>query len=403
MYLSNQEERIVEGENGEGYASAMKLLVALGEMFDADKLIPITRAHWAVSGQEGDLFYAEKLANFGARTSVPTTTNPAWDGSLSDEFKVEVSDYELSLLRRTISASDKLGVIKSFSCTPYLYKDVPAAGEHTAFSESSATPYINSIYGAMTNRESSSSALAAGVIGKTPNYGLHLDRNRSPNIVVSVEFKIKDDFDFGLLGWYLGEILKPDDIPLIRGVEGNFSPEALRDFGAMINTSGAVSLFHIENFTPEAKKVKDFRRWLRGSERVSVSEEYIASLKKKFTKASGKINSVYMGCPHSTVPEIMKVNSLLGDRKVHRDVRFLIFTSATNLKLIGEANAKKLKEKGVHLLRDSCVDEPVFKFTEGNLGVTNSLKAAYYRKRRNQDFVITSIENCVEAAVRGEI
>jgi len=403
MYLSREEEKILEGESGEGFATAMKLLVALGDVFDADKLIDVSRAHWAVSGQEGDLFFAEKLANFGAKTSVPTTTNPAWDISLKDIFNVKVSDYELSLLDRTIAASDKLGVIKSFSCTPYLYKDVPKMGEHVAFSESSATPYINSVYGAMTNRESSSSALASGVIGKTPNYGLHLNENRTPNVSVSVNFKIKNDFDLGLLGWYLGEILKPDDVPFIEGIDTEPSPEALRDFGAMINTSGAVSLFHIENFTPEAKSVKEPSTWIKGDQKITVNEEDINLLKKKFSSSSGKINSVYMGCPHSTVAEIIKVNNLLGERKVKEDVKFLIFTSATNMKILGETNIKKLAGKGVYVLRDSCVDEPVFKFTEGGLGVTNSLKAAYYRKRRNQEFVITSIENCVEASVRGYI
>jgi len=164
-----------------------------------------------------------------------------------------------------------------------------------------------------------------------------------------------------------------------------------------------VSLFHVENFTPEAKNVKDISYWIKGDQKIIVNEEDINLLKQKFTSTHGKINSVYMGCPHSTIEEIIKVNNLLGARKVKEDVKFLIFTSTTNIKILGEANIKKLAMKGVYILKDSCVDEPVFKFTEGGLGVTNSLKAAYYRKRRNQEFVVTSIENCVEASVRGYI
>jgi predicted aconitase len=402
MYLTTEEENVLNGKYGMGKSNAMKLLVSLGEMFDADKLIPIKRAHWAVSGQEGDLFFAEKLANSGARVSVVTTTNPAWDSTLSNLFHVDIDDYERSLLDRTIEVSDKLGVIKSFNCTPYLYKDVPSFGEHAAFSESSATPYINSVYGARTNRESSSSALAAGVIGKTPNYGLHLDENRIPNITVNVSAQIKDDFDMGLLGWHLGEILKPDDVPLIKGLKIEMTEEGLRDFGAMMNTSGAVSLFHLEGVTPEVKVISDTSSWVSSRERITVTSEDVEKVRKKFTDKRGKINSVYIGCPHSTIPEVMKVNRLLDGRKVNDEVKFLIFTSATNIKILGE-NVKKLASKGVYVMQDSCVDEPVFKFTEGGLGATNSLKAAYYRKRRNQEFVVTNIENLVEAAVRGYI
>lgn len=402
MFLTTEEEKILNGDYGFGRSYAMKLLVSLGEMFDADGLIPIQRAHWAVSGQEGDLYFAEKLASSGTKVSVITTTNPVWDLPLSDLFRVDIDNYEKSLLYRTIDVSEKLGVVKSFNCTPYLYKDVPSFGEHTAFSESSATPYINSIYGARTNRESSSSALAAGVIGKTPNYGLHIDENRFPNITIYVSAQIKNDFDLGLVGWHLGEILKPDDVPLIKGLNTELTKEGLRDFSAMMNTSGAVSLFHLEGITPEAKGISNPSSWVTTREKITVTSEDLEKIRKKFTNKKGKINSIYMGCPHSTIPEIMNVNQLLDGRKVNDDVKFLIFTSATNLKILGE-NVKKLESKGVHVIKDSCVDEPVFKFTEGGLGATNSLKAAYYRKRRNQEFVVTNIQNLIEAAVRGYI
>lgn len=402
MYLNNFEEHMLGGSEGLGKSIAMKLLVSLGEMFDADSLIPITRAHWALSGQEGDLYFAEMLANGGASTSVPVTTNPAWDPDLRQEFGVSISEYELSLLNRTIGISNRLGVIKSFNCTPYIHNEVPSLGEHTAFSESSATPYINSVYGARTNRESSASALAAGIIGKTPNYGLHLDENRVPNVLVSLDLPDLDDYEIGILGWYLGDLLEPDNIPLITGMKGLPNPESLRDFGSLLNTSGAVSMYHLAGLTPEAKDPKKVDRWSKGLEKITVTSNDLNSIKEEFSSKSGEINSVYMGCPHSTVNEIIKVNTLLGDRKVKDGVSFLIFTSSTNISILKQGNIlDKLGEKGIHVIKDSCVDEPVFKFTEGKLGATNSAKCAYYRQRRNQEFAILGIEDIVEASVRG--
>jgi hypothetical protein len=172
MFLDKEEERIYDGERGLGEQRALKLLVALGEAFDADRLIKITRAHYAGPGLEGDTHFAEELAEGGARCVVGTTTNPWIDERLLDEIKV--SDYELNLWRRSRAACTKLEVWQNFSCTPYLLDNIPRFGEQIAFSESSATPYVNAVFGARTNRESSSSALAAGVIGKTANYGYHI-------------------------------------------------------------------------------------------------------------------------------------------------------------------------------------------------------------------------------------
>ena len=67
MYLAKEEERILAGEFGEGTQKALELLVAIGDAYDAEKMIPISRAHAASSGQEGDLYFVELLANGGAR------------------------------------------------------------------------------------------------------------------------------------------------------------------------------------------------------------------------------------------------------------------------------------------------------------------------------------------------
>ena len=85
----------------------------------------------------------------------------------------------------------------------------------------------------------------------------------------------------GLLGWHLGEILKPDDVPLIRGLSSEMTEEGLRDFGAIMNTSGAVSLFHLEGVPPEVKRISDTSLWVTSREKITVTSEDVERVRKK--------------------------------------------------------------------------------------------------------------------------
>ena len=78
MRLTTEERSILDGSKGEGAALAMKILAAIGEAFDAPGLVPIRRAHVALSNQEADLWFAEKLARAGGRCVVPPTVNPGF-------------------------------------------------------------------------------------------------------------------------------------------------------------------------------------------------------------------------------------------------------------------------------------------------------------------------------------
>ncbi len=93
----------------------------------------------------------------------------------------------------TNEAYRKLGAQLTFDCTPYLQQNVPAYGEVIAFSESSATPYVNSVIGARTNREGANSALCAAITGMVPEYGLLFDENRKAEILVDVQADVKTD------------------------------------------------------------------------------------------------------------------------------------------------------------------------------------------------------------------
>jgi predicted aconitase len=400
MHLTNEEERMLRGESGKGTQKAMELLVAIGDAYDAEKMIPISRAHAASSGQEGDLYFVELLADGGARCKVPTSTNPVYDIEYFDRLFAEIPKGEAGVARRVMEAYERVGAILSWSCVPYLAENIPLYGETVAFSESSATPYVNSVIGARTNREAAQSALAAGVIGKTPKYGLHLKENRKGTHLIRVEAVLKDEFDYTLLGYCVGKRVGYG-IPVLTGISRRPNTEELINFCAMSNVSGAISMFHIPGFTVEASNVEEAFQGDILEDKITVTDHELEQDYDELQTTSGKIDFVMLGCPHYTLKQVEEVARLLNGKKIHEDVSFWVCTSAT-AKVLAERNGyvNAIEKAGGHVVVDTCIDEPCWIAYKDKVGMTDSPKCAYYR--RFKEVRVGRVRDCVEAAVRGK-
>lgn len=399
MNLTREEEKMLNGEFGQGTQSAIELLVAIGDAYDAEQMIPITRAHAASSGQEGDLYFVELLANGGAKCRVPTSTNPVYDIKFFHKL-YKVPSYEAEVAQRVMEAYKRVGAILSWSCIPYLSENIPLFGEAVAFSESSATPYVNSVIGATTNREAAQSALAAGVVGKTPKYGLHIKENRKGTVLIKVEAALKDSFDYTLLGQFIGKRIG-FGIPVLIGIMRRPSTEELINFCAMSNTSGAVPMFYIPGFTVEAQTVKEAFQGDKPNDKIIVTDAELKRMWDELQTASGKIDFVMLGCPHYTLKQVAEAAKLLERKKIHRGVSFWICTSATTKTLaekMGYVDA--IENAGGSVVVDTCIDEPCWSMYKDKVGMTDSPKCAYYR--RFKDVVVAGLEDCVEAAVKGK-
>jgi predicted aconitase len=398
VHLSKEEERILKGELGEGTQKALELLVAIGDAYDAEKMIPVSRAHAASSGQEGDLYFVELLAKGGARCKVPTSTNPVYDLEFFDKM-FSVPKFEGGVARKVMEAYEKVGAILSWSCIPYMAENIPLYGETVAFSESSATPYVNSVIGARTNREAAQSALAAGIIGKTPLYGLHIKENRKGTCLVNVEASLKDEFDYTLLGYAVGKLVGYG-IPVLTGLSREPTTEELINFCAMSNVPGAISMFYMPGFTVEASSVEEAFQGDKPRDKFTVTENDLKSVYKELQTTSGKIDFVMLGCPHYTLKQVEEAAGLLKGKKLHKRVSFWICTSATTKLLAERAGFVNTIEKtGGHVVVDTCIDEPCWVAYYGKVGMTDSPKCAYYR--RFMEAIVSRLEDCVEAAVEG--
>ncbi|MDR1948154.1 MAG: aconitase X catalytic domain-containing protein [Spirochaetaceae bacterium] len=404
MRLTDDEKRLLDGAEGEGKRKAMEMLTALGETFEAEKLIPIRRAHVALSGQEGDTYWCELLVNGGAVCTVPPTTNPCWDIERLSRF-YDVTPEERDLALRTLDVYRRIGARLSFCCSPGLETNVPLYREHVSFSESSATPYVNSVVGARSNRESSVSALAAAVVGKTPLYGFHLEENRRADLLIRVEASPEDSYDWGILGYCVGKIAGSRNPALSFARDPMPRKEDFLYFGAEAATSGAVAMYHMIGITPEAPTAEAaFGGNNVPDPEVLIHEKDLRETEQKLSVGSGPVNLVMLGCPHYTYDQLLEVESLLGGRRVHGDTTFWILAASSAVELAERSYLRpRLERLGCYLVADTCIDEPCWKSFEGGLGLTDSPKCAYYRERRGQPFVIRRLSACVEAAIKGRI
>jgi predicted aconitase len=400
MYLTREEERILGGEFGEGTKKALELLVAIGDAYDAEKLVPISRAHAASSGQEGDLYFVELLANGGARCKVPTSTNPVYDIPYFHRMFERIPEDEADVARRVMEAYKRVGAVLSWSCVPYLAENIPLFGETVAFSESSATPYVNSVIGARTNREAAQSALAAGVIGKTPLYGLLIKENRKGTHLVKVDATLEDEFDYTLLGYYVGKRIGYG-IPVLTGIRRQPNTEELINFCAMSNVSGAISMFYMPGLTVEASTVDEAFHGNVPKDNIVVTDKELKQAYEELQTTSGKIDFVMLGCPHYTLRQIEELVGLLKGKKIRDGVSFWVCTSATT-KLLAEriGYVDVIEGAGGHVVVDTCIDEPCWIAYKDKVGMTDSPKCAYYR--RFKEAKVGKLRDCVEVAVRGK-
>jgi predicted aconitase len=430
MRLNPEEQAMLAGDLGSGVQKAMEILTALGTIYAADDLVPVTSVQVAgVSyknlGEAGLEFLVEWAAQ-GARVRVPTTLNPAgldlerW-GELG--FDAEFAERQ----GRVIQAFATMGIQATCTCTPYFVGNLPARGDHIAWAESSAVSFANSVLGARTNREGGPSALAAAITGRTPRYGLHLLDNRRAQLVVEVRCPLRSSADFGALGAMVGRIAR-NRVPHFRVSSSEFgvssleasasgtelqspifnlqSPvsklqttiDLLKGLGAAMAATGAVALYHIEGVTPEADEPDIIGPDAEIFVVKSLNEGYAALN----SVGDDRIDLVWIGCPHASINELTRVVELLAGRQVQaalwvtmaREVR----AEAEGVGLVGA-----VEELGGRVVADTCLVVAPVKELGFRHMATPSGKGAYYAPSHSGLAVnYGPLEACIEAAVSGK-
>jgi predicted aconitase len=385
MYLAPDEEKMLAGENGETLQKMLELLVALGKVFGAERLVRIRSAQ--VSGASyktiGEYGLAW-LSSLDARAVVPAVLNPI--GMPRGRWKeMGIEPVFAERQQAVIGAYERLGVNLECTCTPY-YLHETSFGDHLAWSESSAVSYANSVIGARTNREGGPGALAAALVGKTPCYGLHLDKNRNPDVVIEVK---SDENDWGIarygaLGYHTGKLVG-NKIPYFLGITPD--NDQLKALGAAMAATGAVALYHVKGVTPEARKN---RFTISDLEIISIEPAEIDQL---FTDIP--VDAVAVGCPHCSPAELIDIARLLKGKTVTKP--FYVF-AAQGVIDNNSMTVNVIERSGARVYADTCmVVSPVMEQYPAIM--VNSGKAlAYVPDMCGAITRVGSIEECVEVA-----
>ncbi|MGZ4883430.1 MAG: aconitase X [Halobacteriota archaeon] len=371
MHLNRNDEDILAGELGPVKQKAMEILVALGDIYGAERLIPIESAQIAgVSYKTIGDAGLEYLTDLNGSVAVPTMLNPMgmdrykWRQMGIEEAFVE---KQLAIIRRY----ELLGIDAQCTCTPY-YVNAPRKQAQLSWSESSAVTYANSVLGARTNSEGGPSALAAALVGKTPDYGYHLDENRVPDISIDVDFPLAGA-DFGALGYVVGKIIN-SRVPQFSFVTPPNDDE-LKALGAGMAATGSVALFYPEKAATSSEMLE-----------LTRSDLDIYS--------SSEPDVVVLGCPHCSRSELTEIAGLLEGRTVARPL--WICTS----RFVADRCSglvSRIEATGARVICDTCmIVSPAF---EKRSMMVNSGKALEYGPSLcNSRTVIGTTSSCINIA-----
>ena len=326
MLLTQEQQAILDGSQGETMARVMKTLVMYGEAFGADKMVPVTSKynHLVTSfglkmmGPVFDLM--QQLIDAGALSSQKFSVDPRpLDKNVPANFLQNFifknfmyskqADYEKQLTDLGLLDED------AFTCACYLDQvgNKPQKGEILSWAESSAVVYANSVLGARCNRNSGIMDIMGSIAGCVPHFGLLTDEGRKATWLVKVECKNKPEAQ--LLGSAIGMKVM-EDVPYITGMETWLGTELndencayLKDFGAAPASNGAVGLYHIENLTPEAKELGT--SLLTPDAQVYVIDDAeLERVKNNYPviwkNPEAKPKLCFIGCPHMSMQQLIQ-------------------------------------------------------------------------------------------------
>lgn len=380
MELTREEESALKGEQGELMQMAYRILVATGEATDAEKLVPIEWAHlsgvnYNTIGDAGE----ELLSSISkdAKVKVKTSLNPMG-------FDIDnVSNYNLddNFISKQLSIKksyETMGVIPSFSCIPYEIFDIPKRGTQVAFAESNAAIHVNSFDNLKTNKESSFSALASAITGKSPNSSLR--KETSSKLTIRMKVENPNELTYGMLGFFAGKV--GDESVNISGI-GQLDRRSCKSLCGGMGTSGTCAKFYFDEDNPESEKV-DFDQ----EEMNKVYDEL---------NTCEKGDLITLGSPQLGLEEIADLAIRLKGRSFKK--RCMIFCpraikeQATKL-----GHTKELERAGCEILSDCCTClTPLIKKEEVDAVTTNSIKGAYYLKNSNGvDVNLKSLSKIIE-------
>ena len=324
MFLTDEQQAILNGSKGEVQAKVMKTLVMYGDTFGADKLVPVTSEYnhlvtsFGLKMMKPVFELMQQLIDAGAVSAQQFSVDPRpVDKNVPANFlqnfifnKIMYAtqeSYEQQLKQLGLMNDD------AFTCACYFDQvgNKPKKGDILSWAESSAVVYANSVLGARCNRNSGIMDIMGSIAGFVPNFGLLTDEGRKATWIVKVETTKKPEAQ--LLGSAIGMKVM-EDVPYIVGLDKWIGKELndetcayLKDFGAATASNGAVGLYHIENLTPEAVELGD-ALIAEGAQVYVIDDAELQRVQDEYPviwkNPNAKPKLCFVGCPHLSLQQL---------------------------------------------------------------------------------------------------
>ncbi len=410
LSLSEYDRACLAGDLGPACQFAMSILVRMAEIYEADELLDISRAHIDSSLYQGDatLEFAERLVSMDAKVSVPSTLNVSGvDEHGWKEWSVPPDWAEKA--HRQMVAYKSMGCDPIWTCTPYQTATKPEFGEQIAWGESNAVAYANSVLGARTEQYPDLLDICAAIVGRVPAAGLHLTENRAGKLLlrlVDVPEAVQSDDSFGaVLGHLMGK-LSGARVPVIEGIRVEMGEDQLKSLAAGGCSSGCVTLFHIVGLTPEAPTLEEAFQGREPAQIIEISLDDLREARRDLSTTEGeKLDIVVLGSPHFSLAEFRRLAPLLQGKRCHPELQFLVTSNRIMVKLAREAGLlEPLEEFGGKITVDTCIITTPMLADEVETLMTNSAKYAYYSPGLlDVEVAFGSLEDCVQSAIEGKV
>ena len=405
------------GALGEPRRWAIEHQIAVGEFFDATDLVPISQAHIMADTESlgpAGVGFLESLAarpEAERRVRVPTLTDPR-GLDVAVYKRLGQSEAMRALEARAIAALRALGVLMTDTCINYQTIMPPVRGEHLAMGDTGVVIYANSVFGARSNFEGGPSALAAGLTGRTPRYGYHLDECRHPTRRFRLAAQPRDLSEWGALGGIVGQACGSYwAVPLIEGIDKVPGSDALKHFGAALASYGSVALFHMPGITAEEV------RWDRGRPARTrpgrprsniIGRGEIESFVAAYGAAGDKVDVVAFAAPQLSLIEMAAVADALAERQVHPQTTLLVATSP-EIKHAADRMGltRRIEEAGAIVAAGICF----YQSYAGEMAEVNGWKRLLTNSAKLVNIIggygyrptLLSLERCVDSAVAGRV
>ena len=373
MLLNEEQQAILNGSKGETMAKVMKTMVKYGEIFGAERMVPVTSKYnhlvtsFGLKAMTAVYELMDQLIEAGVASGQKFTVDPRPIDKNVPANLLQKAIFNLAMYTKQEEYEEqlkKLGLLSesSFTCTCYMDEvgNKPAYGEVLSWAESSAVVYANSVLGARCNRNSGIIDLMGSIVGYVPEFGLLTDEGRKAKWIVRINTEKKPEAQ--LLGSAIGMKVM-EDVPYVIGLDKWLGSELddaactyLKDFGAATASNGAVGLYHIDGLTPEAKEFGT-SLILDGAEEYVIDDAELERVKASYPviwkNKDAKPKLCFMGCPHMSLEQLkswtVRVEEGLKESGNTKVVIPTVFTaSPAVLEAFGKTEyADRLKATGV--------------------------------------------------------